>query len=303
MSQDRDPGLGSKFTHPVRRLMNPDGSYNIKRIGGIRGIRDFYKYLLEISWWQFLLILFAFYIGVNSLFALGYLWIGLDGLSGINPSIPSFWSAFFFSSQTFTTLGYGALHPNDLGISILSSFESFIGLLSIALATGLLYGRFSKPSTRIAFSKNAILTNFKGGKALMFKLVNKRHNVLLKTKVSCIFILDKNELNHSFEKEYHPMKLETDFVLFFPLTWTIVHVIDEESPLFGLSLEELKRKNAEMVIFLETFDETFGHEIIQKHSYSGEQWLENVKFDLNFRANKNGQVELFVDELDKLIED
>lgn len=301
MSRDKDPGLGSKFSSPVTRLMNADGSYNIDRIGGIQGLRDLYKSLLGLSWNKFLVFIFLFYIVVNLIFATAYLIIGVEQLGGLPSGLPPFWSAFFFSSQTFTTLGFGAIHPLGFGANILSSLESFFGLLCIALATGLLYGRFSKPSSKIAFSKNAILTPFKQGTALMFKLVNQRHNVLLKTRLDCIFIIDAKNQSGTFDKEYHRLKIETDFVLFFPLTWTIVHKIDKESPLNGLKVEDLINTNAELVIFLETFDETFGHEIVQKHSYAAEQWKENVKFDLNFKPNHKGRIELRVDDLDKLI--
>lgn len=301
MQSDKDPGLGSKFSNPVKRIMNPDGSYNINRIGGIHGLKDFYTYLLDLSWFNFLLVLLAFYLGVNTLFALLYMAVGLEGLSGVSNELPPFWTAFFFSTQTSTTLGFGGVHPVGFGANILASFEAFVGLLFIALSTGLLYGRFSKPSAKIAFSDNILLSVVNGSPSVMFKMVNQRNNVLLKTKVNCIATLDKGQDINRFEKEYHRLSLEVDFVLFFPLTWTVVHKIDENSPFHGMSLEDLKKRNCEVVIFLETFDETFGQEIIQKHSYGCDQWLEKVKFDLNFHSNPNGKIDLKINELNKTV--
>lgn len=301
MQSDKDPGLGSKFSNPVKRIMNPDGSYNINRIGGIHGLKDFYTFLIDLSWLKFLLVLLLFYLGVNTLFALAYLSIGLEGLSGVSSELPPFWTAFFFSTQTITTLGFGGIHPIGFGANILASIEAFVGLLLIALSTGLLYGRFSKPSAKIAFSDNILLSEVNGEPAMMFKMVNQRNNVLLKTKVNCIATLDKGEHLHRFEKSYHRLNLEVDFVLFFPLTWTVVHKIDADSPFYGMGLEDLKQRNCEIVIFLETFDETFGQEIIQKHSYGSDQWLEKVKFDLNFHSNPNGKIDLKINELNKTV--
>ncbi len=178
--------------------------------------------------------------------------------------------------------------------------EAFIGLLSFALATGLLYGRFSKPSLKIEFSKNIIITPFENGNAIMFKIVNLRNNVLLNTKVTTLFTIDKGSGSEEFNKEYFTLNLESDKVNFFPLTWTLVHKIDESSPVFNVSLSELVKRNAEVIVMVETFDETFGQMIIQKHSYAQHQWLEGVKFDRNFRTNGNGKLTLHIKELNNI---
>ncbi len=302
MAEAKDPGLGSKFSKPVKRMMNADGTYNIVRKGGIRGYRDFYKYLLDQSWGKFTSILILTYIFINLIFALVYLFIGVEQLSNVTGDLHPFWIAFFFSAQTLTTLGFGYIAPIGFSANMVASFEAFLGLTMTALATGLLYGKFSKPILKVSFSEKVIITPFQDGKALMFKLVNKRHNVLMKSKVSCILTLDKGMGGALFDKEYHNLKLETDFILFFPLTWTVVHKIDNHSPLYQLSLDELVKRNCELIVLFETFDETFGQNVLQKHSYAGEQWVENVKFDLNFKPNKKGQLVLDVNGLNNLIE-
>ena len=301
MNATKDPGLGTKFKQPVKRLMNEDGSYNIKRIGGLSKLQDFYKFLIDISWFKFLCFTGGFYLGINMLFTVLYLVVGMDQLVGVSSNYPPFYSAFFFSVQTFTTLGYGSISPSGIASNLIATVEAFVGLMSFALATGLLYGRFSKPKVKILFTKNVILTPFDGGKAMMFKLVNLRKNVLLNTKVDVLLILDKGGQTDSNNKEYFRVKLENDKVNFFPLTWTIVHKINEKSPLYGMDVPELTRRNAELVILVETFDETYGQMILQKHSYAQHQWKENVKFEKNFRTNQTGQVELFVNEIDNLL--
>ena len=297
----KDPGLGSKFQKPVKRMMNQDGTYNIIRKGGLTKFQDFYKYLLDISLSKFLLIILLIYIVLNIFFTCIYLAIGIEELKGVADHQPAFFSAFFFSTQTFTTVGYGSVSPHGIGAEIVAMVEAFVGLLGFALATGLLYGRFSKPNAKIGFSKNVLLTPFDGGLAVMFKAVNLRNNVLLKTKASAFIALDKEIGANNFLKEYFPLPLEVDTITFFPLTWTLVHKVSEDSPVFGMHIDELKAKNAEIFILVETFDETYSQDIVQKHSYGGNDWMDEVKFDTNFRTNAKGELELYVNELDKLV--
>lgn len=300
MKTIKDPGLGSKFQKPLNRLMNRDGSYNIIRKGGLSPTQDFYKYLMELPSWKFLIFTLFFYIILNLVFTSLYLLVGIDQLRGVPDNQHPFFSAFFFSTQTFTTVGYGSVSPGKIGAEIIAMIEAFVGLLGFALVTGQLYGRFSRPNARLKFSRNAIITPFENSNSLMFKVVNHRNNVLLNTKVKVFLSLDKIDGNNHFNKDYFQLNLETDTITFFPLTWTLVHIISEDSPLFNLTLEEIKTKRAELFILVETFDETFSQEIVQKHSYGQEDFIENVKFESNFRPNNDGKLELYVDEIDKV---
>ena len=302
MEVAKDPGLGSKYKAPLKRIMNPDGSYNIKRVGGLSNMQDFYKFLIDVSLPLFLIYVVSFYVVINLFFSSLYLLVGVEQLNGINDQQSDFFTAFFFSVQTFTTVGYGSIAPNGMGVDIVAMFEAFIGLMSFALATGVLYGRFSKPTTKIGFSENIILTPFEGGIAMMFKMVNMRKNVLLKTKVNVMLIMDKGGAENQFNKLYFEIPLENDNVDFFPLTWTLVHKITPESPLYDLNIDDINSRNAEIVILVETFDETYGQTILQKHSYAQEQWRENVRFATNFKINEQGKIELFVNEINKLLE-
>jgi inward rectifier potassium channel len=298
MEQSKDPGLGSKFSQPVNRFLNQDGTYNILRKGGVKGIKDFYKYLLHISWQKFIVLLLSVYLSFNLLFAFLYLLIGLDQLSHIHSDFHPFWTAFFFSSQTLTTLGFGYVSPRGFQANLLATIEAFVGLSITALSTGLLYGRFSKPLLKLAFSKNVILTPFEDGQALMFRMVNSRDNVLIKSKVNAILIIDRGEGKDTYNKDYHNLELELSTILFFPFSWTVVHKITESSPLYKLNVNMLQERHAELVVLFETFDETFAQEMIQKHSYAEDQWMENVKFDMIYGPNVNGQLEIQVKNID-----
>ena len=298
----QDPGLGTSFKQAVPRMMNEDGTFNIERKGTIATYRDVYKYLVEIKSWQFVLILVLAFLILNTLFTLSYLLIGIEQLNGVPETQTPFLAAFYFSAQTFTTVGYGAIAPVGNGVSFLAAVEAFVGLISFSIATGLVYGRFSKPSAKIAFSKNILLTPHRDKTALMFKIVNTRNSVLLNTKVHVMISLTKPNSEHtSYERHYFSLPLEIDFTRYFPLTWTLVHFIDEDSPLFGMSLEEIIVRDAEVLIIVEAFDETFSQNVLQKNSYAGHQWLANMKFARNFGTTPNGKIVLNIRELDEVI--
>lgn len=297
-----DPGLGSSYSKEVKRLVNRDGSYNIVRHGALRGLKDTYKFLIELKWWQFLLFTILYYVTINALFAVMYLIAGPEHVSGTDPSIPDFMEMFFFSVQTFTSVGYGYMAPQGIATNLIVTLESFAGLMSIALMTGLLYGRFSRPKSKLAFSRNMLISPFQDGNGLMFKVVNKRNDILMNANVKVILIMDRGEGSDQFNKLYYQLDLQLDRINFFPLTWTVVHPINAESPISGISLPELIARNTEILILFEAYDETHGQTVTEKHAYSAADWREGVKFDRNFSVNEDGSIELFIDELDKVID-
>lgn len=303
MKKAQDPGLGVKFSKSVKQLMNPDGSYNIKRVGAVTGFRDIYKYLIDAPVWKFALFLVSAFICVNLLFSIAYLIIGVDDITGGEQFGNPFAIALYFSAQTLTTVGYGHLAPKGNMVSIVAAFEAFVGLIGFAVATGVLYGRFSRPSAKVAFTHNVLYTEHNGYPAVMFKMVNRRNNVLLNTKVSVMLSLhEKTSHEGNYLRDYYSLNLEVDSVRYFPLTWTIVHVINEDSPLYELGLDEIRRRRAEMLILLEAFDETFSQNIIQKHSYAADRWLEGFRFKRNFAADEKGKIVLNIHGLNELEE-
>ena len=298
--QSQDPGLGEKYLKHTKRIINKDGSFNIKRIGGGLSSINTFHYLINISWPKFLLIVFTGFISVNLLFALLYQLAGIENLvnASAKNGIQSFLNTFFFSVQTFATVGYGGMHPTGIVSNIIASLESMTGILSFALATGLLYGRFSKPSAKINFSDNAIITPFKEGKALMFRVANSRSNVLMEMEANAMMTyLDKS--NNQFTRKYFPLKLEIKFVYFFPLPWTIVHTIDEESPLFGKTEKDIKELEAELLIMIKGFDDSFSQHVITRNSYKYDEIKWDVKFIRAYTTDETGET---IVDLEKLSE-
>jgi inward rectifier potassium channel len=301
MKQAKDPGLGTTYQKSVKRMLNENGTFNIQRVGMVTGYKDIYKYLVDLPTWKFVVFLTVAFIFLNTLFTTGYILIGTSELQGIPKEQHPYIAAFYFSAQTFTTVGYGAIAPKGNGASLLAAIEAFVGLVTFSIATGLIYGRFSRPSAKIAFSKNVILSPYKNGQALMFKMVNQRNSVLLNTRVNVMISLSHKEHHAStYIRRYYNLPLEADYVRYFPLTWTIVHEINEESPLFGLSLQDILEQGTEVLILVEAFDETFSQMVLQKHSYANDQWQENVRFKRNFRADDSGKIVLNIHELHEL---
>lgn len=298
--ESQDPGLGTTYQKSVKRILNEDGSYNIKRIGAIRMLKDFYKYLVDLNSWWFGVFLVGSFLVANLFFAGIYCWIGTEYLHGINPHQNNFIAAYYFSAQTFTTVGYGAIAPRGNLTSFVAAMEAFVGLIAFAIATGLIYGRFSRPSTKIAFSHNVIITPHKDKMALMFKIVNQRNSVLLNTKVHVLLSLINEDSSNMVTRKYYNIPLEVNFVRYFPLTWTLVHVIDEDSPLYDLNLSQIKEKMGELLIVIEAFDETYSQTVIRKHSYAEHQWASGVKFKKNFSADENGTIILNIHEISDL---
>jgi inward rectifier potassium channel len=208
----------------------------------------------------------------------------------------SFLNTFFFSVQTFATVGYGGIHPIGILSNIIASLESMAGILSFALATGLLYGRFSKPSAKIIFSEKAIITPHKDGTALMFRIANARSNILMEMKASAmVTFLDKGE--HQFNRKYYPLNFEINFINFFPLPWTIVHPINEDSPLFQKTPEDLKKLEAEILIMIKGFDDSFSQQVITRYSYKYNEIDWEVKFIRAFTTDETGETIVNLDKI------
>lgn len=286
--QTKDPGFGEKYQSRNKRIINKDGSFNIERRGRDASGRDMYQHLINKPWPAFLLYLLLIYIIVNTLFALVYLVIGVDQIAGVghDSMLSDFAYAFFFSAQTLTSVGYGALHPSGVAANTLAAFEAFVGLAGFALMTGLLYGRFSRPNSKILYSRNAIIAPYNDKTSLQFRIVNQRSNVLMEMVASTLFShIDENGL-----RKYYQLQLETSNIYFFPLNWTLVHVIDEDSPLFGLDHATMMEQDAEILILIKGFDDTFGQVVHSRFSYKAEEVVVGARFTKAYGSDDDGNI-------------
>ncbi len=294
-----DPGLTQQYNRSLRRAINPDGSFNVLRRG--TNWRDVHPYLhlINMSWPAFLGTLFVAYLIVNILFALLYFALGANALeSATQPTegLERFLSCFYFSSQTLTTVGFGSIAPRSMGANLLAALEALLGLLTFAVATGVFFGRVSRPSARIAFSAAAVVAPYQEGTALQFRIVNRRANALMELKVSVI-LMTVERADSGPKRSYAAMKLERDAVEFFPLTWTIVHPIDDDSPLKGKTVEDLKRLEMEILIKVKGWDETFSQTVHQRYSYRYDEIVWNARFTPAFAIDEAGDMILQVDRV------
>jgi len=296
-----DPGLTQQYSAPVSRIINQDGSFNVRR----RGVtwRDSHPYLLLINmdWGLFLCVLFMAYLVVNTIFAVGYYALGTAQLQGAEAptALRRFAYTFFFSAHTLTTVGYGTIAPRGLGAHFLASFESLVGVLGFAIATGLLFGRFSRPSARIGFSENMAAAPYQGGTSLQFRIVNRRRNSLmeLEARMMLMTVVPQDGLP---KRIYQLLKLERERVIFFPLMWTVVHPIDEESPLFGKTAEDLQRLQAEVLILIKGYDDTFSQTVLARRSYRHDEIVWERRFAPAFFVDEQGDLVLEVSKVGEL---
>lgn len=294
-----DPGLTTKFGGELRRTINQDGSFNVRRTGLRWRDANPYLMLIDTTWPRFLITVLLGFVAVNMTFACLYLAIGINNLKGVEPDMSQFANAFFFSVHTLTTVGYGNVYPEGAWANSISSLEAATGLMLFAVATGLLYGRFSRPSARILYSKNALITPYQDVSSLQFRVTNARHNVL--TNLQARVLLMTVEMTPSGEpkRNFVDLALERPYVLFFALTWTIVHPIDTSSPLFGKTQEDLDRLEAEILILIQGFDDTFSQEVHSRYSYLHHDFVWGAKFVPSFRVDDRGGLVVEVDHLDE----
>ncbi|MBI1765929.1 MAG: transporter [Acidobacteria bacterium] len=286
-----------------QRLLNRDGSFNVERRGlNFWSSLSLYHTLLTLSWGKFLGLLVVSYLAANLLFAVAYLAAGPGALAvtGGLAIANRFWQAFFFSVHTFATIGYGNITPVGMVANIIVTIESLTGLLGVTLATGLLFARFSRPTAKILFSERAVVAPFQEGEAFMFRITNARSNQLTDVSATVIFA-QFEEVNGQPTRRFYPLPLELAKVTFFSLSWTIVHPINNESPLFGLSGEVLRARNAEFLILLSGIDETFSQTVHTRSSYQADEVVWGAKFANIFNPiTKEGVVTIDVRRLSEI---
>lgn len=296
----KDPGLGYNSNKNVQSFISHDGNSNIEHLNRARNFDDLYTYLLGLSWGTFLSLVTIGYILLNSFFACIYLWIGIEELT-----IPSgkwwenFLNAFNFSAQTITTVGYGSISPNGLISGIVSSIEALAGLMSFSFITGLLYGRFSKPKSSIRFSKSFVIRNFEDERALMFRLSNKRTTIMIEPEIKVTLSLTEKNKKNEFKRAFYQLDLERDKISYLPTMWTIVHKIDEKSPLYNYSNKEILNLRANLFILFQYHENLYSQKLYKLHSYNFDELELNKRFIASSKFSEEGQIILDHDLLDQ----
>jgi inward rectifier potassium channel len=297
---DNSTGFGTNAANYGGRFLDKSGQANIEK----KGLPFFdqiswFHTMLSLPAWKFQIIIFSVFLGVNFIFATIYYGIGIEHLNGVTATteIEKFGQAYFFSAQTFTTVGYGHINPQGFLTSAIAAIEALSGLLAFALATGLLYGRFSKPKAYLKFSTNALIAPFQEGKALMLRLVSYKNTTLTdaEAKITLGMIVMENgkKINKFFQ-----LPLEYDRVNALTLSWTLVHPIDENSPLFNFTDEDYKNQQGEILVFVKAFDEMFSNIVAIRTSYTFDEVIFGGKFvQMYEHSQDNTKTILHIDKL------
>jgi inward rectifier potassium channel len=285
-----DLGLGEKVVQENRtRFLNHDGTFNVHRKGVFdRGNFSPYHAILNASWWRFNLGILGYYVFANFIFAFLYMAAGSKAFPEIAnlDAAHRFGQVFFYSVQVITTLGTSPLHPANTTADVVLAVEAMVGMVGFAVAASLLFARFSNPPTKIEFSENAVIAPYQGRTGFMVRIINGRSNELI--HVSAIVTMAKT--NKGGKRAFHRLPLERDEVFVFPVNWTIVHPIDEQSPLFGLTAEDLKTGHAEFLVYITAIDQDLSKTIYARSSYQAGEVLAGYKFANIIERDQKGTV-------------
>jgi len=298
----KDLGFGTEVARGTRRrLLNRDGSFNVT-LEGLNPLASLglYQWLLRISWPQFLIFIALYYMCVNALFAGAFLLCGADALQTSTGQFANqpFYRAFFFSVDTFATIGYGNIYPVGVPANFLVSLEALLSIVSVALATGVMFARFSLPSAHIVYSRNAVVAPYRGRTALEFRIANARSSQLIDVQIQAILTKIEPTSNGSTVRKFYELPLERQRVVFFPLSWTVVHPIDANSPMWGLTHQDLLKAEAELLVLLIATDETISATVHSRSSYEADEIVWGARFaNMFLRDESEGIIGMNLDRI------
>lgn len=271
---------------PIVRVRVQDGRFQV--LGSNRWYsywRDPYHLLLTIPWHGFGLLTVLLYVLTNALFALLYL-LGGDGIANARPG--SFSDAFFFSVQTLASIGYGAMHPQTLYANWIVTIEAIVSILGIALLTGLAFARFSRPTARVMFSQVAVVAPHEGIPTLMFRAANRRRNLILEAQMRVYLMRDEITAEGNSMRRFYDLPLLRSQTPSFTLSWTAMHALDPNSPLYAATTESLRQSRATIAVSLNGLDETVSQTMHARHNYAPQDILWNSRFVDIFHESPEG---------------
>ena len=300
---DKNTGFGTNASSYGGRFVNKNGKANVEKRGmHVLQRISWYHTMIDMPGWKFILIILSFYVAINFIFASIYYGIGIEHLNGISKSGSEwvkFGQAYFFSAQTFTTVGYGHISPSGFFASALSAAEALIGLLSFAIATGLFFGRFSKPTAFLKFSHNAVIAPYGEITGLMIRTTPFKNTNFTDAEAKMTLGMSVEE-NGKMTNKFYSLELELDRINALTLSWTLVHPITEDSPLYKFTKEDFKNTNGEILVFLKTFDDMFSNTVAARTSYTFDEVVYGAKFEPMYtRSTDNSRTILDLDKLNE----
>jgi inward rectifier potassium channel len=247
--------------------------------------RDFYYFVLVSPWPRILMLLAGLYLLTNVVFA-GLYMLGGDCIANATPG--SFWDAFFFSVQTWATIGYGAMAPKTRYADVLVAIESFSGLLSMSVVTGLVFSKFAQPKAKVRFTEKILVTKYDGKPTLMFRMGNMRGNQIVEARLMAVWTQEALTAEGVLFRKLQNLKLVRDTTVLFSLSWTVMHEIDETSPLYNMNLKDLEDKKVQIIISMTGLDEEFNQTVHARALYQPRQFVWGHRFEDVLGVDENG---------------
>ncbi len=302
--EDRDLGFGAVVAGESRqRLLNQDGSFNVQRTGlPFLSSLNLYHTFISMSWKEFIGLTLLLYFLSNVIFGLVYSLFGASALVDTSeiPTENLLLRGFFFSVQTFATIGYGTIHPVGVVPNLIVTIESYYSMIVTALITGIVFARFARPTAKILFSEVAVIAPYRGIEGLMFRMINGRSSQLIEVEAQVLFARFV-EIDGKVTRRFDFLELERKRVSFFPLAWTVVHPVDDASPMFGLTKEDLLKTDAEILILLSATDETFASVVYTRSSYKASEIIFGCKFTSIYNPLEEGaQLSVDINKLSQI---
>jgi inward rectifier potassium channel len=268
------------MARPKRQLL----TFVVERRNVRRAIlSDLYHFLIDRSWRHLLGLLAAFYAVANLIFA-GFYKLGGDCISGA----ASFRDLYFFSVHTLSTIGYGTMAPKTTYANVLVAVQAFLGTVFVAVTTGLVFAKFSRPTARVMWSQKAIIIERDGKKLLMFRMANERANQIVEATLRAAVARTEVTADGERMRRFQDITLERDRNIVFVLSWTAMHVIDEKSPFYNLTTEQMKAQTFQLICSLVGTDETFSQQVHSRNSYNPEDFVWNQRFADIIGSNSDG---------------
>jgi len=298
--KSKELGFGNQAYSRTTRLIHKGGTFNVKKDGqSFWESLDTYHELISMSWWKFFGIITALFFLINLFFAIFYFMAGPDTIGGSRATdeLGRFIESFYFSTQTITTVGFGKLNPQTNYVSLLAAFESFLGLLGFALATGLMFARFSRPNEQMVYSENAIVAPYRKINGLMFRFAHAGKNQLSEAEVQMVasrWLTDQNR------RTFEPLKLERKSINFFTTSWTVVHPINEESPLYGMTAQDCAQQQLEIIVMFKAYDDTYARNVYDRTSYVHNELLWGKKFAGIYDHKDDETIHIAMDRIGKV---
>jgi inward rectifier potassium channel len=273
----------------LSRLLKKNRRMEVRAVGSRSSLADLYHAMLRVSWPMLCLLFAASFILFNLVFAFIFTFDEAGIFWGRQPIDGGLlWRAFIFSVDTMTTVGYGNMAPISHFSNVVSAIELALAMLFFALVTGMAFARFSRPTARILFSKVAVIAPFDGVPTLMLRCANQRHNMIFEAHASMSLILDEASECGPMRR-FYDLKLVRQSSPVFALTWTIMHPIDDESPLRPWLEQQAAPAGSDVLIVVSGTDDRTGHTMYGRHAFSARDLRWNMRFTDILGQTSDGQ--------------